>query len=162
MKTILFLSTGNDYRSRFSEYLFNYLARKRGLTWRAYSGLLPVDKVNYSANYSLGAIALEAISELGKRGVPLDSSVKTIKQVSQSDFKNANKTIAIDEYIYRPLMRKKYPSWANTVEYWNLSDFEKASRDSSLKQLEHRIYQLIDQLTTSHGSLASVWAGYDD
>ncbi len=162
MKTILFLSTGNDYLSRFSEYLFNYLAETRGLSWRAYSALLPVDKSHYSSNYSMGAIALEVIDELEKRGISLDYSVRTIRPVSQINFKNANKTIAIDESTYRPLMVKRYPSWVNTVEYWNLSDIKPASRESSLQQLEKRINQLINQLAPSQGNLASVWAGYDD
>ena len=34
---VLFLCTGNYYRSRFAEVLFNHLARERGLRWRAES-----------------------------------------------------------------------------------------------------------------------------
>ena len=41
-KTVLFLCTGNYYRSRFAEMLFNHLAAERGLQWRADSrGLNP-------------------------------------------------------------------------------------------------------------------------
>src|SRR5947199_205561 len=36
-KTVLFLCTGNYYRSRFAEVLFNSVAGKMGLTWRASS-----------------------------------------------------------------------------------------------------------------------------
>ena len=36
-KTVVFVCTGNYYRSRFSEYLFNALAKKSGLQWRATS-----------------------------------------------------------------------------------------------------------------------------
>jgi hypothetical protein len=36
-RTVLFLCTGNYYRSRFSEYLFNALAQKCGLNWQATS-----------------------------------------------------------------------------------------------------------------------------
>ena len=34
---VLFLCTGNYYRSRFAEVLFNHLARERGSCWRAES-----------------------------------------------------------------------------------------------------------------------------
>src|SRR5438132_811728 len=34
-KTVLFLCTGNYYRSRFAEVLFNSVAGKMGLPWRA-------------------------------------------------------------------------------------------------------------------------------
>jgi hypothetical protein len=41
-KTVLFLCTGNYYRSRFAEALFNSVAGKMGLPWRASSrGLAP-------------------------------------------------------------------------------------------------------------------------
>ncbi len=36
-KTVVFVCTGNFYRSRFSEYLFNALAKTSGLYWNATS-----------------------------------------------------------------------------------------------------------------------------
>jgi hypothetical protein len=36
-KIMLFLCTGNYYRSRFAELLFNHLAKQRGLDWQATS-----------------------------------------------------------------------------------------------------------------------------
>jgi protein-tyrosine-phosphatase len=36
-KTVLFLGTGNNYRSRFAEALFNSVAGRMGLPWRASS-----------------------------------------------------------------------------------------------------------------------------
>src|SRR5262245_59358254 len=37
MKKILFLCTGNYYRSRYAEEIFNHIAEQRGLAWRAFS-----------------------------------------------------------------------------------------------------------------------------
>ena len=37
MKKILFLCTGNYYRSRYAEEIFNHMARNKGLPWRAFS-----------------------------------------------------------------------------------------------------------------------------
>jgi len=44
MKQVLFLCSANYYRSRFAEYLFNWLAPQRGLLWRAESRGLEVDR----------------------------------------------------------------------------------------------------------------------
>lgn len=148
MKTILFLSAENDYRSRFSESLFNHLARKRGLNWRAYSRGLSADRHQ--------PIATEAISELVQRGIPLGSSLRSPQRVSEIDFRNANKTIAIEESTDRPLMRKQYPSWASSVEYWNVGGGHFPSQ-----QLERKINQLIDRLLPTHASLATAWMGDD-
>ena len=37
IQTVIFVCTANYYRSRYSEHLFNVLAQKRGLPWRATS-----------------------------------------------------------------------------------------------------------------------------
>ena len=34
---VLFLCTGNYYRSRFAEELFNFFAKGEGIAWRAFS-----------------------------------------------------------------------------------------------------------------------------
>ena len=43
-KTILFLCTGNYYRSRFAEVLFNSLADRMGMPWRASSRGLALER----------------------------------------------------------------------------------------------------------------------
>ena len=44
MNKILFLCTGNYYRSRFAEHLFNWLATKQGLDWQADSRGLALER----------------------------------------------------------------------------------------------------------------------
>ena len=46
MKRILFLCTGNYYRSRFAEIFFNWHAEQRVLAWRAESRGLALDASN--------------------------------------------------------------------------------------------------------------------
>ena len=43
-KIMLFLCTGNYYRSRFAELLFNHLAKQRGLDWQATSRGLALER----------------------------------------------------------------------------------------------------------------------
>ncbi len=43
-KTVLFLCTGNYYRSRFAEALFNSVAGRMGLPWRASSRGLALER----------------------------------------------------------------------------------------------------------------------
>ena len=65
MPTVLFLCSGNYYRSRFAETLFNWLAIQHGLDWWAKSGGLRL----YPAN--IGPISHYAVSGLRHRGIPI-------------------------------------------------------------------------------------------
>lgn len=44
MRTVLFLCTGNYYRSRFAEEIFNARAAALGLDWRAESRALAIER----------------------------------------------------------------------------------------------------------------------
>src|SRR5438034_9338131 len=64
-KTVLFLCTGNYYRSRFAEILFNSVAEKMGLPWRASSRGLALERgVN-----NIGPMATAAIKTLEAMGI---------------------------------------------------------------------------------------------
>src|SRR5262249_57225544 len=65
-KTVLFLCTGNYYRSRFAEALFNSVAGRMGLPWRASSRGLALERgVN-----NVGPMAVSAGGAVGGRGGP--------------------------------------------------------------------------------------------
>src|SRR6266851_9876898 len=64
-KSVLFLCTGNYYRSRFAESLFNSVAGKMGLPWRASSRGLALERgVN-----NVGPMAVSAVKALETRGL---------------------------------------------------------------------------------------------
>jgi low molecular weight protein-tyrosine phosphatase len=64
-KSVLFLCTGNYYRSRFAEILFNSVAGKMGLPWRASSRGLALERgVN-----NVGPMAAAAVKALETRGL---------------------------------------------------------------------------------------------
>ena len=67
-KTVVFICTGNFYRSRFSEYLFNSLAKKCGLQWRAISRRLE----GMDGGAHEGPISEFAAYRLTAMGVPFD------------------------------------------------------------------------------------------
>src|SRR5437764_4729434 len=61
----LFLCTGNYYRSRFAEVLFNSVAGKFGLSWRASSRGLALERgIN-----NVGPMAASAITALETLGI---------------------------------------------------------------------------------------------
>src|SRR4051794_41805888 len=76
-KTVLILCTGNYYRSRFAEALFNSVAGKMGLPWRAASpglglgrGVNNVGPMAASAGQGLGAAGVRAGGALTRAAAP--------------------------------------------------------------------------------------------
>jgi hypothetical protein len=75
MNRILFLCTGNYYRSRFAEILFNWHARQRGLRWTADSRGLALDPTNdeQRADFALHGV-LSGVSWNLVRHVPASAA----------------------------------------------------------------------------------------
>lgn len=64
MNIVLFLCMGNYYRSRFAEEIFNDLAERGGLPWKAQSRGLAIER----GRDNVGATSKFALSALQERG----------------------------------------------------------------------------------------------
>src|SRR5262249_53147954 len=118
-KTILFLCTGNYYRSRFAEVLFNSVSGKMGLPWRASSGGLAVGRgVNNG-----GPMAASAVQALEAMGVWAgDAITRTPAQVTTDDLEGAALVVALKQVEHLPLLQERFPAWAEKVEFWHVDD----------------------------------------
>ncbi len=145
MNKILFLCTGNYYRSRFAENLFNWLGTKERLDWQAASRGLALERgVN-----NVGAISQYAVEALAVRLVNLPDDERFPLAASEPDFQSATRVIALDELEHRSLMNERFPRWADTIEYWLVHDIDKTSATVALGQIEQHILELIEQLAQS-------------
>src|SRR5213083_1121531 len=93
-KTVLFLCTGNYYRSRFAEALFNSVAGRMGLPWRASSRGLALERgVN-----NVGPIAASAVEALAALGVRAgDAITRMPAQVTGDDLQGAALVVALKQ-----------------------------------------------------------------
>ena len=143
MKKILFLCTGNYYRSRFSEYFFNDLASKKGIKWEADSRGLNVNP----ESGNVGEISSEVIKALESLDIQIDSvSLREPMQVQQTDLENATHVVAVDEVAHRPLMQSKFPQWVDKIEYWLVKDLDENPNEPPLLQLQNNIQLLLEKL----------------
>src|SRR5689334_3410700 len=108
-KTVLFLCTGNYYRSRFAKILFNSVAGKMNLPWKALSrglalerGVNNVGPMASSAVRALEARGLRAVAEFGRFPI----------QVTVKDFEAARWIVALKEAEHQPLLQERFPAWA--------------------------------------------------
>lgn len=118
-RTILFLCTGNYYRSRFAEIYFNSIADKFGLPWRATSRGLALERgVN-----NVGPMAVSAIKALELLGVRNNRECSRLPLPAASgDFEQASLVIALKQTEHQPLLVERFPSWAEKVEFWHIDD----------------------------------------
>jgi predicted translation initiation factor SUI1 len=118
-KNVLFLCTGNYYRSRFAEIYFNSIAKKMGLPWSASSKGLALERgVN-----NVGPMAVAAIQALESLGIRSADDVGRFPiQVTLADFEQAARIVALKEVEHLPLLQERFPAWAEKVEFWHIDD----------------------------------------
>src|SRR4051812_42767330 len=107
-KNVLFLCTGNYYRSRFAEILFNSVAGKMGLPWQASSRGLALER----GVRNVGPMAVEAITALEVRGVRAEAAVIRLPaQVTTDDLERADRVVALKQAEHLPLLQDRFPAW---------------------------------------------------
>ena len=139
-KRILFLCTGNYYRSRFAEIFFNWQAQLRGLVWTAESRGLALDGCNY------GPISRHTVSRLTEQGIASDQNQRFPLQVSEADLAAADHIVAVKEAEHRPLLEARFPAWRDRVEYWHVHDLDCATPDDAMSHLEGELRRLLERL----------------
>ncbi len=137
---VLFVCTGNFYRSRFAEALFNHEAEGSGLEWRAFSRGLAIHWAEgYLSPYTRAALAARAID--------LRHTGPGRMQLSEHDLQAAQRVIALDREEHWPMMREEFPKWADRIEYWDVVDLPFRSSEVALPEIEARVLALLDELS---------------
>ena len=139
--TILFLCTGNYYRSRFAEHLFNHIAPARKLPWRAFSRGLATHYVSSNAG-PISPYALEGLRSRGVTGVKIRSPIPLTEQ----DLVAAQHIVALKQTEHRPLMQQNFPDWIDRVEYWHVHDIDQASPNEALPEIDAAVQELLERL----------------
>jgi protein-tyrosine phosphatase len=139
---VLFLCTGNYYRSRFAEHLFNARAAAAGLAWRADSAGLE----ERCCERNPGPISALALAALAVRAIPLSPPHRRPRDVSVYDLESARRVIALKDAEHRPLLRARFAEFEPKVEFWDIDDVEDAPPERALPLLERQVLELIARL----------------
>jgi PAS domain S-box-containing protein len=137
LQSVLFLCSGNYYRSRFAEAIFNHRAAVAGLRWTATSAGLRPD--HFALNS--GPISPIVVEALSLRGIVVSEPRGPIA-VREADFAAADCIVAMKEAEHRPLIAVSFPSWTERVVYWNVHDIEDAAPADTLQEIERRVEAL--------------------
>ena len=139
MYKLLFLCTGNYYRSRFAELLFNAMAANRALPWQAFSRGLALDKgVN-----NIGPMSPLAIDTLRALGITNVGTERFPLQVEERDLQAADHIIALQEAEHKPYLQERYPAWITHVEYWHIRDCVPTPAYNPLEEIARHVQRII-------------------
>jgi protein-tyrosine phosphatase len=142
-RRLLFLCTGNYYRSRFAEMLFNALATQVQLTWHADSRGIATDL----GSQNMGPIAPCVLEALRLRGIAVGQDIRFPRQLQEQDLAQGDLIIALDEAEHRACLEERFRRWAERVEYWHIPDIGGASVDAALAAIEREVHSLMLRLS---------------
>ena len=143
-RRLLFLCTGNYYRSRFAEILFNALIDKTALDWIAFSRGIALERgIN-----NVGRLSHYTQLALQARGILMPRPLPFPQQLQRQDLHAAHHIIALKEAEHRPLLEKKFPDCPGTIEFWHIDDLDQAPPDVALTAIEDEIHKLLCRLRT--------------
>jgi protein-tyrosine-phosphatase len=140
-RNVLFLCTGNYYRSRFAEIFFNALAGQRGLDWQAMSRGL---KIGWPGN--VGPLSPHTRARLEELGIDCATMNNMPIELAERDLAAADLIIALKEDEHRAMLASSFPAWEDRVTYWHVHDLDGAAPDVALKEIEKLVGNLIVKL----------------
>jgi protein-tyrosine phosphatase len=138
---VLFICTGNYYRSRFAEAVFNHHAESLGLPYRAFSRGLAIHYL--PAEFVLSPHTQQFLTA---RNMDVRHTAPDRRQLSARDLEEAEVIIALKDDEHRPMMRTKFPGWEDRVVYWNVGDQPEVAPDDGLPAIERQVVGLIEEL----------------
>ena len=141
MQTVLFLCTGNYYRSRYAEVLFNWTAQECGLAWRAVSRGLAPDPRNP------GPMSPYTMAMLRMKGISIENHLRLPLVVTESDFGSSQHVVAVKEAEHRPMLQRNFPGWLERVEFWHVDDLDCYGPDEALPNLDREVSALVKRLS---------------
>ncbi len=139
-RRVLFICTGNFYRSRFAEAVFNHHAEERQLPWVAFSRGLAVHLVEgYLSTFTTEALAV--------RQIDLRHTGAARIKLTENDLRQSDYRIAMDRSEHFQMMLHQFPGWADKIDYWDVSDIQYRSSIDALPEIELKVIQLLEKIS---------------
>ena len=133
-KNILFLCSGNYFRSRFAELWFNHEAESRQLAWYATSAGLLMENENQGNISEYTRTFAHARGWIVRDRPPIAAS-KTL-------FDDAERVIALKEVEHRQPIELRFPEYMDKVTFWSIHDEDVMKPSDILPLLESQLIQL--------------------
>ena len=136
-KKILFVCTGNYYRSRFAEVYFNHFAPKG---WVAVSA-----GFNVSNPDNMGDISNHTVEELSRLNIDFYKNKKPEK-INVGMIEKADMVIAMNREEHEKIVKNTFPHYECKFNYWTIKDLYEDKPITALGYLKNKLDTLIKEL----------------
>jgi protein-tyrosine phosphatase len=93
-----------------------------------------------------GPISRYTIEGLVSHGITVESNQRLPLDVTYDDFDAALHVVAVKEVEHRPLIRRRFPTILDRVEFWQVHDVDCAGPDVAMPHLEREVIGLMERL----------------
>ena len=140
MNKVLFICTGNYYRSRFAEEYFNYKAKILQINWSAYSKGL---SENMPSLNNPGSISVHTKEALTARKIEGKGLHRFPEPLIPEDLERYNTFIALSELEHKPMLEKRFPEFLPNIEYAEIGDLPVETPKEAITKIEKLVDDLI-------------------
>ncbi len=138
-KQVLFVCTGNYYRSRFAEIYFNFLMQ--GSNWSAFSKGFVANNPN-----NIGAISPHTLAKLKEYDISIPVNLKYPEKLSLQDIHSCEMVVAVQEREHLPFVERQFPEMIEKFIFWNIDDVHDNAPDQAIPLLKKEVEKLVDVL----------------
>lgn len=146
MIKVLFVCTGNFYRSRFSEAIFNHQAQLRDIHAVAFSRGFYPHKVSTRSLADGNELSIFTRQALAERNISLSLTGSRRIALTNEDLLEADRVIAMSEKEHKPMAIKLFPDQISRIEFWDFADLP-FSPELTLPKIEEAVIELVNTLT---------------
>jgi protein-tyrosine phosphatase len=138
-RRVIFICTGNYYRSRYAEIYFN--AR------------VPASCGYYATSYGFrlspqntGMIAPCLLDHLRSHQIVVADQMRAPRQLQAEQLTETDRVIVLDETEHRRYVEQDLPTWRTRVTYWHVPDVNDMPVEQALQLIEMEVDALLGHL----------------